>query len=85
MKLHVDADSAPGLVHTFVCAAGSVADVTDVTDVTQAHALLHGQETIVLADTGYQGVKKREVNQDATVHWHVGIKRVQRRPSPDTK
>lgn len=30
----------------------------NVSDVTQAHRLLHGQETDVFADAGYQGVDK---------------------------
>lgn len=79
MKLHVGADAASGLVHTLVSTAGNVADVT------QAHALLHGDETVVLADAGYQGVEKREENQGKTVHWHVVMKRIQRKALPGTK
>jgi transposase, IS5 family len=40
-------------VHTVVGAAGSVSGVT------QAHALLHGDETAVLAAAGSQVVEKR--------------------------
>ena len=62
----VDADS--GLVHTVVGTAANVSDVT------QAHALVHGEETDVFADAGYQGVGKREETQDIAVNWHVAMR-----------
>ena len=46
MKAHIGVDAASGLVHTVIATAGNVADVT------QAHALLHGQETIAMGDAG---------------------------------
>lgn len=36
-----------------------------------AHALLHGEETTVFGDAGYQGGEKREGNQDSKATWHV--------------
>lgn len=33
-----------------------VGTAANVSDVTQAHRLLHGQEKLVLAEAGYQGV-----------------------------
>ena len=33
-------------------------------DVTQAHSLLHEQEEVVFADSGYRGVEKRQEIQD---------------------
>jgi IS5 family transposase len=60
----VDAES--GLVHTVI---GTAANVNDVT---QGHALLHGEETVVFADAGYQGASKRD---EATgVDWHVAMR-----------
>lgn len=56
MKAHVGVDATSGLVHTVIGTAGNVADVT------QAHALLHGDETAVLGDAGYQDVEKRHEN-----------------------
>ena len=53
MKAHIGVDAESGLVHSVV---GTAANVNDVT---QAHALVHGQETDVFADAGYQGVDKR--------------------------
>ena len=54
MKAHIGVDADSGLVHTVV---GTAANVNDVT---QASALVHGEETDVFADAGYQGVAKRE-------------------------
>jgi IS5 family transposase len=53
MKAHIGVDADSGLVHTVV---GTAANVNDVT---QADKLIHGQETDVFADAGYQGVAKR--------------------------
>src|SRR3546814_10586828 len=54
MKAHVGVDADSGLVHTVV---GTAANVNDVT---QASALVHGEETDVFADAGYQGVARSE-------------------------
>ena len=58
MKCHIGVDADSGLVHTVV---GTAANVNDVTE---AGALIHGEETDVFADAGYQGVDKREEVQD---------------------
>ncbi|KAF0098313.1 MAG: transposase IS4 family protein, partial [bacterium] len=58
MKAHIGVDAESGLTHTVVTTPANVNDVT------QAHALLHGKETDVFGDAGYQGVEKREENQD---------------------
>ena len=68
MKAHIGVDADSGLVHTVV---GTAANVNDVT---QAHALVHGQETDVFADAGYQGVDKREDTQDIRARWHVALR-----------
>ena len=68
MKAHIGVDADSGLVHTVV---GTAANVNDVT---QAHALVHGDETNVFADAGYQGVSKREETQDIEVNWHVAMR-----------
>jgi IS5 family transposase len=39
----------------------------NVPDVATTHKLMHGQAQIVLGDARYQGVKKREENQDKNV------------------
>jgi IS5 family transposase len=68
MKAHIGVDVASGLVHTVVGTAANVADVT------QAHALLHGEETDVLGDAGYQGAHKRDENKDRGINWHVAMR-----------
>ena len=67
MKAHIGVDAESGLVHTVRCTSGHVSDVT------QAHRLLHGQETIVYGDAGYQGVQKRE-GADPDVTWQVAMR-----------
>jgi IS5 family transposase len=60
------ADLSSGLVHTVI---GTAANVNDVT---VGNALLHGQETDVFADAGYQGAAKRG---DATgAAWHGAMR-----------
>ena len=68
MKAHVGVDADSGLVHTVV---GTAANVNDVT---QAGALVHGEETDVFADAGYQGVAKREETQGIKANWHVAMR-----------
>ena len=73
MKAHIGVDADSGLVHTVVGTAANVHDVT------QASALVHGEETDVFADAGYQGVDKREETQDIDVDWHVTMRPGKRR------
>ena len=73
MKAHIGVDADSGLVHSVATAAANVNDVT------QAHKLLHGQETDVLADAGYQGAGKREELQGLGVSWHVAMRPGRRR------
>ena len=66
MKAHIGVDADSGLVHTVI---GTAANVNDVT---QGHGLLHGEESVVFADAGYQGATKRP---EATgVDWHVAMR-----------
>ena len=78
MKAHIGVDAESGLTHTVVTTAANINDVT------QAHALLHGDETDVFGDAGYQGVEKREENTGKTVVWHVALKPGKRRALPGT-
>ena len=72
MKAHIGVDADSGLVHTVQGTAGNVNDVV------QANSLLHGEETVVFTDAGYQGADKRP---DATpgVTWHVAMRPGKRR------
>ena len=73
LKAHIGADAASGLVHTVTVTAANVADIA------QTHALLHGEETAVLADAGYLGVEKRAEISAAhpQVEFHLAAKRSQ--------
>lgn len=66
MKAHIGADAASGLVHTV---RGTAANVHDVIE---ANSLLHGDETDVYADAGYQGAHKRP--NASAVKWHVAMR-----------
>jgi IS5 family transposase len=68
MKAQIGVDANSGLVHTLV---GTAANVNDVT---QAGVLVHGDESDVFADAGYQGVAKRQKTQGITSRWHVAIR-----------
>lgn len=71
MKAHVGVDAESGLVHTVIGTAANVHDIN------AAEALLHGQETDVYADAGYQGIEKRcKANP---VRWHVAMQPGRRR------
>ena len=65
MKLHIGVDVDTGLVHSVSTTAANVHDVTE------AHKLLHGGETVVWSDAGYQGVYKRAENLGREVDWQV--------------
>jgi IS5 family transposase len=69
MKAHIGVDADSGLVHTVQTTTGSSHDVT------QAGELLHGEETVVFADSGYRGVTKREeIKREAhQPQWHVAM------------
>lgn len=69
MKAHIGSDADLGLVHSVTTTAANAHDIT------QAHALLHGQETDVFADSGYRGVEKRAEIQakHPDVKWHIAM------------
>ena len=67
MKAHIGVDADSGLVHTVRGTSGNVNDVVE------ANSLLHGQETDVFADAGYQGAHKRP-NAKEDVKWHVAMR-----------
>ena len=71
MKAHIGVDADSGLVHSVIGTAANVHDVT------QGHALLHGNETVVFADAGYQGAAKRV--QAVGIDWQVAMRPGKRR------
>ena len=73
MKAHIGVDSETGIVHSISATAANAHDVTE------AHNLLHGGETVVWGDAGYQGVHKREENLGLEVEWRVAMRPGRRR------
>ena len=73
MKAHIGVDSETGIVHSMSATPANVHDVTE------AHQLLHGGETVVWGDAGYQGVEKREENLGLEVEWRVAMRPGRRR------
>ncbi len=77
MKAHIGADAESGLVHSLHMTAANESDIACT------HALLHGREKSVHADSGYTGVAKREeiVKAQADgrirkkIDWYVVAKR----------
>ena len=72
MKAHIGVDADSGLVHTVSGTAGHVGDVTE------GNSLLHGDETVVFADAGYQGADKRP-DANPSVRWQVAMRPGKRR------
>ena len=73
MKAHIGVDSETGIVHSLSTTAANAHDVTE------AHNLLHGGETQVWCDAGYQGVHKRDENLGREVEWQVAMRPGKRR------
>ena len=73
MKAHIGVDAYRGIVHSRSATAANAHDVT------QAHNLLHGGETVVWGDAGYQGVHKRRENLGLEVEWRVAMRPGSRR------
>jgi len=78
MKAHIGVDAESGLVHTV---RGTAANVNDVVE---ANSLLHGEESDVFADAGYQGASKRPDATDG-VNWHVAMRPGQRKSLDKTR
>ena len=68
MKAHIGVDADTGIVHSMSTTAANTHDVTE------AHNLLHGGETVVWGDAGYQGVGKRAENLGLEVDWQVAMR-----------
>ena len=73
MKAHIGVDSESGLTHGLATTAANGADVT------HAHLVLHGGESEVRGDAGYQGVHKRPEHQGREVDWQVAMRPGRRR------
>ncbi len=78
MKVHIGVDKDNGLIHSVETTAANVHDLTP------APELLHGEETVVYADAGYQGIEKRDEMQGKAIGFRVAMRPGKRRALPDT-
>ena len=78
MKVHAGVDKDSGLIHSVVVTAANVHDLTPAAD------LLHGDEQVVYADAGYQGIAKRPEMAGKTMEFRVAMRPGKRRLLPDT-
>jgi IS5 family transposase len=78
MKVHIGVDSESGLIHSVATTAANVHDLTPAAE------LLHGEETVVYADAGYQGIEKREEMQVRGIDFRIAMLPGKRRVLPDT-
>ena len=78
MKVHIGVDKDNGLIHSIETTSANVHDLTPAAE------LLHGQETVVYADAGYQGIEKREEMNGKAVGFRVAMRPGKRRALPDT-
>ncbi len=79
MKVHIGVDKDDGLIHSIETTAANVHDLTPAAD------LLHGQETVVYADSGYQGIAKRDEMKGKAIGFLVAMRPGKRRALPDTQ
>ncbi len=57
----------------------------NVHDLSAAAELLHGEETVVYADAGYQGMAKRPEMEGKAIEFRVAMRPGQRRVLPGTE
>ena len=76
MKAHIGVDAETGLVHRVATTAANMADITQVPQ------LLHGAETRVWGDAGYEGVARRPEHRGRAIDWQVALRRGKRRRLP---
>jgi len=78
MKVHIGVDKDNGLIHSIATTSANVHDLTPAAE------LLHGEESVVYADSGYQGIEKREEMKGKAIGFRVAMRPGKRRALPDT-
>lgn len=78
MKVHAGVDQDSGLIHSVVVTTANVHDLTP------SAQLLHGDEEVVYADAGYQGIAKRPEMEGKATEFRVAMRPGKRRALPDT-
>jgi IS5 family transposase len=77
MKVHLGVDKDSGLIHSVATTAANVHDLTPSAE------LLHGEEEVVYADAGYQGIEKRPEMKGKTARFRIAMRPGKRRALPD--
>jgi len=78
MKVHIGVDKDNGLIHSIETTSANVHDLTPAAE------LLHGEENVVYADSGYQGIEKREEMKGRAIGFRVAMRPGKRRALPDS-
>ena len=78
MKVHIGVDKDTGLIHAVETTAANVHDLTPAAE------LLHGEEEVVYADAGYQGIEKRQEMEGINAKFRIAMRPGKRRALPDT-
>jgi len=78
MKVHIGVDKDTGLIHSVEATAANVHDLTPAAD------LLHGEETVVYADAGYQGIEKPAEMEGMGIGFRFAMRPGNRRALPDS-
>jgi transposase, IS5 family len=78
MKVHIGVDKDSGLIHSVETTAANVHDLTPAAE------LLHGDEEVVYADAGYQGIEKRPEMEGKSTTFRIAMRPGKRRALPDT-
>ncbi|TPE45102.1 IS5 family transposase, partial [Maribrevibacterium harenarium] len=65
LKAHIGVDAKRGLIHSFTTTSANDHDLNQLPE------LVYGNESFVLADSGYRGVEKRTETKDKNVDWLV--------------
>jgi IS5 family transposase len=78
MKVYIGVDKDSGLIHSVETTAANVHDLTP------AAVLLHGEEEVVDADAGYQGIEKRPEMKSKSTTFRVAMRPGKRRALPKT-
>jgi IS5 family transposase len=79
MNAYIGVNPDSGLTYTLVATAANTGEIT------QAHPMLHGDKTTAFGDAVYQGVEKRQENENSSVGWHVARRPGKRCELPDTE
>jgi IS5 family transposase len=76
--VHIGVDKDNGLIHSIETTAANVHDLSPAAE------LLHGEETVAFADSGYQGIEKREEMKGKAIGFRVAMRPAKRLVLPDT-